>query len=123
MKSVLARYAAKLLAITITKILHGYTRAEAEYDKLLRSNISDTDKIFLKAYRRYLRETISLIEFVFLEYNPRTRTFKCNVCGKTGFTPRGIYLHVIRKHIRELEAIISDVEDSIRRDERIWIFI
>ncbi len=57
---------------------------------------------------RHIEEDLPL--FIYNGYS-----YKCAFCGIGGFTARGLYLHIVRKHMDELIAII---EDKIERNTR-----
>jgi len=40
--------------------------------------------------------------------NVNGASYQCMICGSRGFTPRGIFLHLIRKHENEIIYLIED---------------
>ena len=58
---------------------------------------------------RHIEEDLPI--FIYNGYS-----YKCSFCGVGGFTARGLYLHIIRKHMDELIAII---EDRIERNTKL----
>jgi hypothetical protein len=39
----------------------------------------------------------------------------CSLCGKGPFTPKGLYLHIVRVHSTEVERIVDELADDNRR--------
>jgi len=115
----LTKYANKLVFIMIQAVRGRNPRRE--YAKLVESARNPVERSLLSRYAEHLDEIIGELYYVFLKYTPHTGTFQCMACGRRGLTPRGAYLHLIRRHKHELEAVLSDIEDRIQSRWSEWI--
>jgi len=73
---------------------------------LLKVEETEIEKVTGISLRELGREVIERVSFWFVER--QNQNLRCKLCSKGPFTRKGMYLHLVRLHRREVKKIIEE---------------